>query len=219
MDNKKWLLILSVVFLVLLGGAGLLYQILSDTVERESLVTSEQGKESKEPTKVPKEKEPSNAEHKEEVQDMETTKEEEESMLAPDFTVVNADGEECKLSDFFGKPIILNFWASWCGPCKSEMPDFDEIYAEYKEEIQFLMVNMTDGYQETVESAKEYIEEQGYSFPVYYDIKSEAAMAYYVYSIPMTFFIDSEGKMVAYAQSAINKDVLLQGIEMIYEKE
>ena len=144
---------------------------------------------------------------------------EEENTLAPDFIVVDAEGKEYKLSDFFGKPIVLNFWASWCGPCKSEMPDFDEVYGEYKDKLHFLMVNLTDGYQETIESAKEYVEEQGYSFPVYYDTKSEAMMAYYAYSIPQTFFINEEGELVAYAQSAISKEILLQGIEMIYEEK
>ena len=214
MSSKKWFLIFSICFVVLMIGAGVLYDSLSDTVERESLVTTEKNEVTNPPTEIPKESESENVDN---TQENEAT--EEETSIAPDFTVVDAEGNEHKLSDFFGKPIVLNFWASWCGPCKSEMPDFDEVYGEYKENVQFLMVNLTDGHQETIQSAKEFIEEQGYSFPVYYDTKSEAMMAYYAYSIPMTFFIDAEGKMVAYAQSAISKEVLLQGIEMIYKVE
>ena len=210
MSSKKWFLIFSVCFVVLMIGAGVLYDGLSDKVERESLVTTEKNEVTNPPTEPPKESESENVDN---------TQEKEETSIAPDFMVVDVEGNEHKLSDFFGKPIVLNFWASWCGPCKSEMPDFDEVYAEYKEEVHFLMVNLTDGHQETIQSAKQFIEEQGYSFPVYYDTKSEAMMAYYAYSIPMTFFIDAEGKMVAYAQSAISKEVLLQGIEMIYSSE
>lgn len=210
MSSKKWFLIFSVCFVVLMIGAGVLYDELSNTVERESLVTTEKNKVTNAPTETPKQSE---SEQTNMTQENETT--EEETSIAPDFTVVDGEGNEHKLSDFFGKPIVLNFWASWCGPCKSEMPDFDEVYGEYKEEIHFLMVNLTDGYQETIESAKTFIEEQGYSFPVYYDTNLEAMMAYSAYSIPMTFFINAEGEVVAYAKSAISKEILLQGIEMI----
>lgn len=210
MSSKKWFLIFSVCFVVLMIGAGVLYDELSNTVERESLVTTEKNKVTNAPTETPKQSE---SEQTNMTQENETT--EEETSIAPDFTVVDGEGNEHKLSDFFGKPIVLNFWASWCGPCKSEMPDFDEVYGEYKEEIHFLMVNLTDGYQETIESAKTFIEEQGYSFPVYYDTNLEAMMAYFAYSIPMTFFINAEGEVVAYAKSAISKEILLQGIEMI----
>ena len=113
------------------------------------------------------------------------------------------------------KPVLLDFWASWCGPCASEMPDFEEAYKERGDEIQFLMVNLTDGYQETMESATEYIQEQGFTFPVFYDTESNAANTYATYSIPMTFFIDSEGYMVARATGALDSATLKKGLDMI----
>ena len=134
---------------------------------------------------------------------------------APDFTVYDIDGNPVKLSDYFGKPIVLNFWASWCGPCKSEMPDFQEKYLETGEQITFLLVNMTDGSRETVEKASGFIADRGYTFPVLYDTESSAAIAYGVYSLPTTYFIDREGTIVANASGAIDKELLQRGIDLI----
>lgn len=136
-----------------------------------------------------------------------------------DFTVEDKEGNKVKLSDFEGKAVVLNFWASWCGPCKSEMPAFNSAYMEYGDEIEFVMVNMTDGYQETKEAATKFIESTGYSFPIYYDTESEAAFTYEVYSIPQTFFIDEKGKIIAQAQGAISRDTLQEGIDLIYKKD
>lgn len=136
---------------------------------------------------------------------------------APDFTMVDGEGNEVKLSDFLGKPVVLNFWASWCGPCKSEMPDFEDAFQEYGDEINFVMVNLTDGTGETLETAKAFLEEAGYSFPVYFDTQSLGAAAYGVSSIPRTYFIDADGVAVAYAAQMIDAETLAQGISMILE--
>lgn len=134
----------------------------------------------------------------------------------PDFSVIDYDGEAVKLSDYFGTPIVLNFWASWCPPCKAEMPDFDKA-SEAHSEVCFLMVNMTDGGRETVESAKEHVESQGYGFTVLFDTEYSAAYAYGVNSLPTTFFIGSDGKLKAYANGMLDAETLEQGISMITE--
>ena len=150
----------------------------------------------------------------------ESTAEESSEALtaAPDFTVQEADGTVHKLSEYKGKPIVLNFWASWCGPCRSEMPEFNEVYKERGTEVQFLMVNLTDGNRETVKSASDFVAAQGYSLPILYDTAQDAARTYGVFSIPCTYFIDANGMMTAQARGAIDKDTLLHGIEMITTK-
>ena len=144
---------------------------------------------------------------------------EEEPSPAPDFTVYDLEGNAHKLSDYQGKPVILNFWASWCGPCKSEMPDIEAAYQEYGEKIHFLIVNLTDGYRETMESASAYIAEQGYTFPVYYDTDSAAAYSYNTSSIPVTYFINAQGNFVAYYRGAMSASILQQGIDMLLDGE
>lgn len=134
---------------------------------------------------------------------------------APDFTMYTLEGDAVKLSDFEGKPTILNFWASWCGPCKNEMPELEAAYLEYGDRINFVMVNLTDGTQDTLEAASSYIQSQGYTFPVYYDTKLAGAAAYGVSSIPLTIFINAKGEMVTYYTGAMSEEILQTGISML----
>ncbi len=202
MKNKKTIIILSGLLVLLLGGASVLYNKLSDKVESPQLADQK-------PQTTQTASDPSSDNSSEQSA---------EKIVAPDFTVYDIDGNPIHLSDFKGKPVVLNFWASWCGPCKMEMPDFNEKYLELGEDINFIMVNSTDGSRETVEIASEFIKSTGYSFPVYYDNDSDASMKYGVYSLPTTFFIDADGNFVTYATGAINGDILQKGIDMIYSK-
>ena len=125
--------------------------------------------------------------------------------------MLDMEGGEVKLSDFVGKPIILNFWASWCGPCKMEMPEIQKFYEEYGEEIHFLLVSV----DESLDTAKAFIAENGYTFPVYFDASSLGAYTYGASSIPLTFFIDAEGNLTAYYMGAMTESILQQGVDMI----
>lgn len=135
---------------------------------------------------------------------------------APDFTVLDYDGNSVKLSDFKGKPVVLNFWATWCYYCKEEMPDFNKAFENYPD-VQFMMVNATDGVQETMAMAKEYIETQGFDFDVFFDTNMEAVTNYRVTGFPATYFIDAEGNLVTYASGMIDYDTLVRGIGIIAE--
>ncbi len=134
---------------------------------------------------------------------------------APNFIVYDVKGNAVELHDFIGKPVVLNFWASWCGPCQSEMPDFEDKYQELGNDVQFLMINTTDGVRETVNSASKFISKRGYTFPVFYDTESSADSAYGVQSLPATYFIDSNGYIITYSIGAIDAETLQRGIDMI----
>ena len=204
--NKKILLIVCVLLVAVLAAATVLYNNLADDVELGGLATQPPATTQPEAATEGSEAAP-------------TEGSEAPDTAAPDVLLTDRDGNEVHLSDFAGKPIILNFWASWCGPCKSEMPDLEEAYLKYGDEIHFLMVNCTDGSRETVQIASDFIADAGYTFPVYFDTTYEAAYTYGASSIPLTYFIDAEGNLTAYYMGAMSASILQQGIDMIYTEE
>lgn len=127
---------------------------------------------------------------------------------AKDFTVINGIGKEVTLSENFGKPIVVNFWATWCEPCVSELPYFEDLYEKYKDDVTFMMVNMTDGYQEKLEDVKQFMQNNSYTFPVYYDTNYSAANAYRVSSVPMSLFIEENGEIEDTHLGAMSESVL-----------
>lgn len=144
-----------------------------------------------------------------------------EEVPAPDFTIMDLDGSMVSLSDRLedGKPIVLNFWATWCGPCTSELPAFNKAAADYADEITFMMINLTDGQVETVPGVREFLTENGYSLPVYFDKKGSVSGPYGASSIPLTYFITSDGMVAGGHMGAMSEETLYNYLEQLLELE
>ncbi len=189
MNQKKKFSVLLIVLLFVLAGAMFAYRYLSDYVSPDtggSLLGQVTDTGSETPDTV-----------KSGIEAADTADADAaETFAAMDFTVYDADGNQVSLSGFYGKPILINFWATWCPPCKAELPDFDAVYADYGEDVVFMMVNMTDGSRDTVESAQAFVSDNGYSFPVYFDCDLDAAYTYGASSIPMTVLIGADANII-----------------------
>lgn len=202
--NSKLKTLLGILALVVLIGAA--YFVYNNLADRYKPIKKEQGIKQAQSTQ------------KEQItQQTQSTQTQQANgrIKALDFSVLNSDGKSVKLSDFFGKPIVVNFWASWCPPCKSEMPYFNKVYAEVKSDVEFMMVDLVDGQRETVDTGKGYVDKQGYTFPVYFDTDQEAAYTYGIQSIPTTLFIDKDGYIVNVEQGSMDEETLLKNIELI----
>ena len=139
-------------------------------------------------------------------------------LSAPNFTVYDVNGHPAQLQDFQGQPLVLNFWASWCGPCRSEMGYFNQLHQELQGKVHFLMVNVTDGRRETVAKASSFVEMNGYGFPVYYDTDMDAATKYNIFALPTTFFIDAQGNIVSQIPGALTPEALQANVQKIYQE-
>ena len=134
-----------------------------------------------------------------------------------DFTAPLADGGEFTLSDHEGKVILLNFWATWCGPCKSEMPEIQALYEKYGENQGDLIVlgvanpKTEDApYNQDVTQAEveQFLEDNGYTFPVVMDLTGETLYYYAISAFPTTFMIDSNGNVYGYVPGALTGDIM-----------
>ena len=202
MKNKSLILTL-IVLLVVLGAAAVLYPKLSAGIQPQQLATTA----TTAPTEAAEEEVP------EETQPETTESTEPEPVSAPDFTVQDWDGNEVHFSDYVGKPIVLNFWAHWCGPCQTEMPEFNAAYERLGGEVTFLMVH--EG--AAVDDGKAKVTEGGYTFPVVFDVDGSAGSIYGITAYPTTIFIDAEGNLQAYYMGAMDGELLQQGIDLIYK--
>lgn len=201
MKNKSTILIIVLLIAVFLVGGTLLYRSLNEQyLPENTLFTSKQNSSENSVTGI---------------SEANTNSQSEERNTAPDFTVLDMNGNEVSLSDFYGTPIIINFWATWCGPCQSEMTHFDALYQEYGDDVIFMMVNLTDGTADTISSVKEFIADEGYTFPVYFDTEYNGSTAYAISSIPQTIAIDKNGNIATQRIGTLTENALLAMINSI----
>lgn len=112
-------------------------------------------------------------------------------MVAPNFTLKNLAGEEVSLKDYRGNKVMVNFWATWCPPCKEEMPAMERFYKENSKEVEILAVNL-----DPQNNVKGFVEENGLTFPILLDKEGRTQQTYSVISIPTTLIIDEQGLII-----------------------
>lgn len=167
-----------------------------------------------------------NTEESSENTDNSDNEEKPEFLPAYDFTLTDQYGNTHTLSDYKGKVVFLNFWASWCKPCQKEMPDIEELYQKYnlnQEDVIFLGVanpkseeypNNADEEQENILA---FLEENGYTFPTVFDETGELLMNYYITAFPTTYMINKDGNVVGYIPGMMTKDIMESVIEQTLE--
>ncbi len=158
-------------------------------------------------------------------QKVEDKKEDKQKQPAIDFTLVDQNGVEHTLSEYKGKTVFLNFWATWCPPCRAEMPDIQKLYEEYGEngeDVVILGVAAPNyGGEKSAEEIADFLSENGYSYPVVMDTTREIVDTYGIMSYPTTFMIDKNGDVFGYASGSLNLDtmhsIIRQTIEGVRE--
>jgi thiol-disulfide isomerase/thioredoxin len=136
-------------------------------------------------------------------------------VVAPDFIVTDFDGIKYELAENLGKGIVLNFWASWCGPCRWEMPFFEEKWREHQDNLSFVGIAVRDFEDE----ARLFTNITGVTYPNALDKNGEIAAKYNVGSMPTTYFIDKDGFIVRGLIGATNEGTLEWFIENLFQDE
>ncbi len=137
--------------------------------------------------------------------------------LAPDFELQYPGGRKVKLSDLKGRPVIVNFWATWCAPCEAELPEFVQTYEQYKDQgLEIVGVNA----QETGEEANTFVEKYGLSYPIALDSRGEVMDLYAVRGLPTTLFIGPEGRVAVRWAGILTKPLIEEYLaQIIPEKQ
>ncbi|MGO1819198.1 MAG: TlpA family protein disulfide reductase [Senegalia sp. (in: firmicutes)] len=208
--NKKSIIAISILALMLIVG---IYYTVNDNDNNDKEKTS------KEEEALIDE----NTEKSESVSEDEDIEEEdiEEVLLekgkpAPDFTLKTLNGEDASLSDYKGKIVLINFWATWCKYCDEEMPDLEKLYNENKDDLVVLAVDVG----EEEEKVRDYIEKGGYTFPVLLDKNSSIAQKnYYVSAYPTSYFIDEDGNLIGAVAGMMTYPQMTQILEQIKSGE
>ncbi|WFD08845.1 TlpA family protein disulfide reductase [Tepidibacter hydrothermalis] len=134
--------------------------------------------------------------------------------IAPSFTLKNLNGDEVSLSDYEGKIVLINFWATWCTYCDKEMPDLQRLNNE-NEDLVVLTVNV----KESKEEVQSYIDKGNYDFPVLLDENGETSITYLVSAFPTSYFVDENGILLGAVQGMMSYDKMNTILEQIRENK
>jgi thiol-disulfide isomerase/thioredoxin len=200
-NKKVFIPIIGVLLLALAVGIYYLNFKVGDKPEEENSIANEDNVDE---NNGQKEDEPSSQEEEDFYPDIAVGE------LAPDFTLVDLDGKEVSLSDFRGKYVLINFWATWCQYCDLEMPDLDRLYKE-NEDLVVLAVNV----QEEKGVVEDYIKKGGYTFPVVLDEEGYVSLTYLVSSYPTSYFVDKEGILLGGVPGMMTYEQMVQILENI----
>ena len=156
-----------------------------------------------------------------EPEEEEEAAEEVKTIPAIDFTLKDQYGNTHTLSDYKGKTVFLNFWATWCSPCRAEMPDIQKLYEEFQQEdVVILGVAAPNlGKEQSEEGIRTFLEENGYTYPVLMDTEAEAFQAYGINSFPTTFMIDKDGNVFGYIPGQLSEEIMRDIISLTINGE
>ena len=130
---------------------------------------------------------------------------------ASQFSLKLLDGKKFMLGDAKGRPVVINFFASWCHPCRTEAPVLQKVYTKYEDKVVFIGIAI----QDNEAKVREYVKEFGVTFPVGIDSSGNIAEAYKIYGIPKTFIIDRAGRFNLIHMGEITEHDLMKGIEKV----
>lgn len=139
----------------------------------------------------------------------------EKNQMAPDFELATLTDETVRLSDYRGKKVILNFWASWCPPCRVEMPHMENYYEENKEaeNVEIIAVNMTKterGGDDKIERVEDFVQENKLTFPILLDETGEVMKLYQIMAYPTTYIINPEGVITEVVIRGLDEEILAE---------
>lgn len=138
---------------------------------------------------------------------------------AYDFTLLDREGNEIKLSDMKGKVVLLNFWATWCPTCIAMMPDMQEVYEQYQnEDVVILAVNVLDSEKIDMTDVNQFVDERGYTFPVFFDVDGVVSVEYKVRSFPVTYIINKDGEIGDFVSGPMDKETMAEKIDSVLNK-
>jgi peroxiredoxin len=142
-----------------------------------------------------------------------------EGFTAPDFTLELLEGGEITLSDLRGNPVIINFWATWCGPCREEMPAIEKVYRDYKD-LGLVVIGLNLTSQDTEQAVTAFIQEFDLTFPIALDRNASTSYKYQLKGLPTTYFINSQGVIQSVVVGGPMSEALIQSrVEALFQDE